>query len=509
VCDVDPADVPDLLASLIDKSLLQPIGGGRRLRMLETIREYGAERLAERAELAAVRARHAEHFAAVLAEALPHLITAGQLPWFALLADERDNILAAMRYRCDAGEADAALTIGIGLATYAMMLGNHAEISGWMADALAVPGGDPELRLVASAMLALNTAATGATADEVAGGMRDLGPLARRLGDLDVDRSPLLGLLRSAMAFFAGDAEMTERYMQQTLDGADDWARASVRMFRANIAENNGDVAAMRGDIETALQEFRALGERWGLASTLRGLAALHTLDGRLDEAAAAYGEALRLAGELNSSEDEGFMLSRLADIELRRGDVDAARRHMLRARETAEERGAPIEAVFTLAMLGAVEHHAGNRDEARVLHREAMRRLEALPPTHPAQGHIRAILLALAARTAFDEDGLATARRFAHEAFTAAVGTRDLPIVAAVGVTLAEVAANAGDPAGAATMLGAAARLRGADDPTNCEIVRLTERLTLELGADRFAALYAHGKALERDAAIERLTPA
>jgi hypothetical protein len=75
--------------------------------------------------------------------------------------------------------------------------------------------------------------------------------------------------------------------------------------------------------------------------------------------------------------------------------------------------------------------------------------------------------------------------------------------------VTLAEVAANAGDPAGAATMLGAAARLRGADDPTNCEIVRLTERLTLELGADRFAALYAHGKALERDAAIERLTPA
>ncbi len=50
-CACPPADVPELLAALVDKSLLQRVGDGARLRMLETIREYGAERLGERGEL--------------------------------------------------------------------------------------------------------------------------------------------------------------------------------------------------------------------------------------------------------------------------------------------------------------------------------------------------------------------------------------------------------------------------------------------------------------------------
>jgi tetratricopeptide (TPR) repeat protein len=476
--------------------------------MLETIREYGAERLAERGELAAMRDRHAEHFARVLDEALPNLTTAGQLPWFALLAAERENILAAMRYRCDVGDAQSALTIAVGLASYAMMLGNHAEVSTWMGDALAVPGGQPELRLIARALLALNTAATGSGSEEIAEGMRELGPLAAELAEVDVSPWPMIGLLRSAVAFFAGRPDLTERFVQATLDGDDDWARASVLMFRANMAENGGDVEGMRRDVDLALAEFRRLGERWGIASTLRGVAMLHTLDGRLTEAADAYREALELAAEIDSREDEGFLLARLADVELRQGNLDEARRYVRQAQASAEEHGAPMEAVFTLAMVGAVERHAGNVEHARELQREAMRRVATLPPQHPAQGHLRAILLAVSSRIAFDDDELETAREFARESFAAAVGTHDMPIVAAVGITLAELTAAAGDPAEAAVMLGAAARVRGADDPTACEIVRLTEELTRALGAARFAELFATGKALDRDAAIERLSP-
>ena len=68
--DVAAEDVPDVIASLVDKSLLQPVDGGRRMRMLETIREYGVERLAERGELATARERHAAYFANLLDEAL-------------------------------------------------------------------------------------------------------------------------------------------------------------------------------------------------------------------------------------------------------------------------------------------------------------------------------------------------------------------------------------------------------------------------------------------------------
>ena len=71
---VDPADVDDLLSSLVDKSLLQPVreapgaaareAGGTRLRMLETVREYGSEQLAGRGELAELLRRHAVHYSA-------------------------------------------------------------------------------------------------------------------------------------------------------------------------------------------------------------------------------------------------------------------------------------------------------------------------------------------------------------------------------------------------------------------------------------------------------------
>jgi predicted ATPase/DNA-binding SARP family transcriptional activator len=510
VTDVDPAEVPDLLASLIDKSLLQPIDGGRRMRMLETIREYGAERLAERGRLGDVRARHADHFAALMAEAEPHLTTADQLSWFALLDDERDNIVAAMRYRCDHGDADGALELAVQLATYAMMLGNHAEISTWMADALAVPGcTDEQLHLVASALLALNTAASGTVVEDVDAGMDELRRLAHELTGLDAGQSRFVGILRAAVAYFAGDLALADRFIEETLAAGDEWSSAAVRMFRANLAENEGNVEAMRRETETALAEFRRLGERWGLASTLRGYAHLCTLDGRLDDARAAYEEALELAGQLNSREDEGYLLGRLADVELRRGDVDSARRYVLRARTTAEEHGSPWESVFTMAMLGSIEQQSGDADEARALQREAMRRVSAMPAGHPAQGHLRAVLLGVGARLAFDDEGIDTARDLAREAFAAALGTRDMPIVAAVGVTLAEIAASAGNPQDAAAMLGAAAQVRGADDPTARDIAALTARLRAELGEEVFDERYAAGKALDRESAIERLRPA
>ncbi len=509
VTDLPAAEVADLLASLVDKSLLHAVDGGRRTRMLETIREYGAERLAERDELGRFRERHANHFAELMFEAEPHLTTAGQLPWFALLADERENVIAALRFRCDAGDADGALRLAISLGCYAMMLGNHAEISTWMSSALAVAGTpDPRIQLLARALLALNSAAVGGDGTPE-NGIEALGRLAHELIGVDVSDLPLIGLLRAAVAFFAGEAALAEQFIDEMLQGDDEWGRAAVRMFRANLAENEGDVARMRADTETALGEFRALGERWGLAGTLRSLGQLLTLDGRLDEAATAYEDALSYINELNSREDEGYLLGRLADVHLRRGDPERAREFVLRARRTADEHGAAWESLFTLAMLGAIEQQVGNAQEARRLQHEAMRRVDTMPEGHPAQSHLRAILLGVSARIATEDGELEDADRFAQEAFTAALGTRDMPIVAAVGVTIAEIVAGRGRPDTAAEMLGAAAALRGADDATAREIVALTERLREALGADEFATRYAVGKALDREAAIERLHPA
>ncbi|HEY7007954.1 MAG TPA: hypothetical protein VH395_03380, partial [Jatrophihabitantaceae bacterium] len=502
-------DVADLLASLLDKSLLQRVGDGRRMRMLETIREYGIERLSERGDLTRLRRRHADYFAALLDEAEPKLISADQLPWFDRLSDERENVLAALRFCCDSGDANAALKIATQITAADMLLGNHGDVGSWMTEALAVPGAtDEELHWVAVAVYAMNTAATGGDPNRIDTGAPQLQTVAERLVDIKVDAHPMLGILRAAVAYFAGDRELTERMMGEGLRSEVPWVRAAVRMFRAMLAENDGLVDRMSADIDIALAEFRALGERWGLANTLRGKAMLHSLAGELAAAEAAYEEALDLMAQMRSREDEAFLLVRLGEVALRRGETAKARRLMERASESAEEVGSAIESVFTLAMLAEIERQAGDMDRARALQAEANHRIATMPPSHPAEAHGRTIVLALSARFAYGEGDAAEAVRLAGDAYASAITTKDLPITASVGVLLSDIALGAGRASVAAEMLGASAALRGADDSTSPDITRIRKALQAQLGEQEFADRYAHGKGLGREAALQRLDP-
>lgn len=503
-------DVADLLASLVDKSLLQRVAGGARLRMLETIREYGLERLAERDELRALRAGHADYFAALLREAEPHLLSSDQIPWFDLLTAERDNIMAAMRFRCDCGEADGALEIAISIGGFAMLLGNNAEIPIWLGEALAVPGGtDQELRWAGEALAAMGSAMTTTVSAGTIDESQDrLKGVVAHLDDVDTARHPLIGLLRPAVAFFADDTDRAARYIAEALDSENDWVAAAVLMLRGALGENEGDVEAMRADTAAALSEFRRLGERWGMASTLRAMAQLHTLDGDLDAASAAYDEALRLMAEMNSRDDESLMRVRLADLCIRRGDVEGARAQIRLAQANNDATGSAIEAVFTLCMLAEVEWHSGDLDQARRLHAQAMQRMAAIPVAHPIQGHGRSMVLAIATRLATAEGDLHTAGERGREAYATAIGTKDLPIVAMVGVALAGLAERSGNCVRAAELLGAAAALRGAEDRTASDVRRLFQTLPSELGAGAFGTAYERGRALGRDSALALLDP-
>src|SRR6185437_7567254 len=121
--------------------------------MLETIREYGAERLAERAEVGEIRRRHAVYYCDLMIDAGPKLLTRDQLGWLRALQDDRDNILAALHYWCDAQDASRAIALAVWVASLAFLLGNHADITEWIAQAVAVPGdADPGLRTAAETM---------------------------------------------------------------------------------------------------------------------------------------------------------------------------------------------------------------------------------------------------------------------------------------------------------------------------------------------------------------------
>jgi predicted ATPase/DNA-binding SARP family transcriptional activator len=95
---IEPAQMLDLIAALVDQSLVSADEdeAGVRYRLLETVREYGLERLDAAGETAAVRGRHREHFAALAEQAGAQLDAGGQRAWFARLDPEAANLAAAV-----------------------------------------------------------------------------------------------------------------------------------------------------------------------------------------------------------------------------------------------------------------------------------------------------------------------------------------------------------------------------------------------------------------------------
>jgi len=509
------ADADELLSSLVDKSLLQPLGDGTRLRMLETIREYGAEKLAARGEVGELRRRHAAHYSGLMREAAPRLLTRDQLSWLAVLRADRDNILAALRYWCDTDDAENALSLVVSLAVMALLLGNDSDGAAWIGEALAVPGEvDASLRTIAEAfhvvVSVMGPAAEGTADGAAADGAAAAYPgLIERLDALDIERYPIAGLLRPVYAMFAKDYGRQQLYFDQARAGRDEWLVAAAWLSAARTAENEGNLVQTRVAAAEAVGRFRALGERWGLSTALQVVAGIRMLDGDLDGANAEYDEASRLLAELGSHEELSQVQLRLAEIAARRGDLAKARELSAAARALAESGGTPIDRGIAAAWWAAFEVTWGDIDAARPLHAVAERHLARFGPAHPVREHLEAMVAATGARIAIADEDLPRAREQAGRSYHAAVAAQDMPLLALASGTAAEIALALGQPELAAELLGASAAVRGYADPTDPTAVKLAPRLRAALGADRYARCHATGQALGRAEAIERLDPA
>lgn len=526
----DLGDTDELTSSLVDKSLLQPVDGGTRLRMLETIREYGAEKLAGHAELRKVRRRHAEYYSALMNEAAPHLLTREQVGWLRSVQGDRDNILAALRYWCDDQDADRAITLAVSAASMAFLLGNHAEITELFRRAVAVPGSaDPDLRTVADVLQALTlsmgeqagSASPGERAgseDDRAGAPHDgartadtdgLAPLADRVEALDFERFPLAGLLRPVYAVFTGDQERARRYIDEGTASRSEWLSAAMWMMSAGLAENSGDMDTLRPAAARALERFRALGERWGLSTALRLVGSVRVLDGDLDGAAAAFSEAGRVLAELGSRDDESRMRLQLADIAARRGDLDAAREFYQSALALAEADGTGMDTAVTSSALAMFEAMTGNVERAGLMLVTAERELAGLSPLHPARHHLTAGCAATGLMIALADNDLPLALERAATVYREGTASGDMPLLASVTGALAQLAHVLGQSERAAEMLGARVVVRGGEDTTDLMTTMLVPRLRDALGPGCYALAYERGKALGRAEALAVIDPA
>ena len=133
----------DLVTGLVARSLVvaEDSDMGTRYRLLETIRQYGEERLADCGETEALQVRHFAFYAQFSAHAAEKTYGPDQLVWARQIQLERDNFLAALANAVDSGDASAAVAL---VASYPIQYG-AARTTGEIlvvdvTPALAIPG---------------------------------------------------------------------------------------------------------------------------------------------------------------------------------------------------------------------------------------------------------------------------------------------------------------------------------------------------------------------------------
>jgi non-specific serine/threonine protein kinase len=137
--------VLDLLTRLVDQSLVvvEEQGGAARYRLLETVRQYGQERLEAAAEAAAVRDRHRDWFLELAERSEAKLITAAQGAWLERLEAEHDNLRAALGWSAERADAVALVQLAGALWRFWSGHGHFAEGRTWLDRALARADGAP------------------------------------------------------------------------------------------------------------------------------------------------------------------------------------------------------------------------------------------------------------------------------------------------------------------------------------------------------------------------------
>ncbi len=336
ICSGGPVaarDMVDLLGRLIDRSLLmsEEDGAEARYRMLETIRDYGQERLADSGEASVLHARHRDWFVALVDEARPAFFSGPvQAEWVGRLAREHDNLRAALRWADDDPDgADAEMSLASGLWRFWELRGDLAEGSAWLTRALARVGGEVSPRR-ASALTGAGVLAAQQGDYAAAAAFHDASLLLHR--ELGNPIAVAAACSNSAnMAVERGDLDRARQLFGEAirlaLDAGDRQGGAFSRINLADVAARQGDADEADRLYEESIATFRDLGDDFGVAHATARLAQAARRRGDRAAARARYAEAIAIHERTGDRQAEARMSASLGDLAAEEGDFGEAQR--------------------------------------------------------------------------------------------------------------------------------------------------------------------------------------
>ncbi|MEB0003405.1 hypothetical protein QN357_10740 [Cryobacterium sp. RTC2.1] len=482
--------------SLVDKSLLHRERG--RYRLLETIREYGIERLAEAGNLAAERAAQAGYIA-VRAEAADALMRGPRIreaiAWFDA---EDDNVTAALRYTTSARLAEPAVRVALACVWYWGIRERRDELGVWLGavselaaevdsdEARAIVLFTPVVRAFSAEEANPDAARDSALVPEA------LAEAARRAFDAWAQDPPGRGgelmqlafpLLSAFRTSFGEEGWMLRVRIPSGEElGLDPWPAAMLHVIRAATAQNRGDIAELGEASAHAVRAFEAIGDLWGLALAQQMRAEWFSLQGRLDEALDVTDASTANMSRITSSWDLAQQQALAVSIMLRQGRLAAARERADELLAGAAESGN----IFTViqAEATALVLDLNDRDTGAASARLA--RIEDLAsgwPNMPAQ--LVAMIGVRRAELELLQGDADAAERAIRVAADAAIASLDHPVIGQVALSLGGLALARGQVEEAVRALDLSSAIIGAYDRLEPRAIAI-EQAAAAHGIDR-----------------------
>jgi predicted ATPase/DNA-binding CsgD family transcriptional regulator len=384
------ASVLDSVASLLDKSLLQRLeqrGEELRLRLLETVHEYGQEVLAASGEMEATQHAHATYYLRLAEEAERELGGPQQVAWLERVERDYDNLRAAMRWSLEqAGEVEdgidaldreeMALRFGGALQRFWIVRGYVSEGRTFLEEALARSRGiaTPERAKAFKAAARLALVQGDYQRGEVL--CEESMVLCRELGDTAGEAFSLylLGIVAWRKGHSSSARELSEEALELSKAANDRELVASSLFQLAYMASHQGVYTSARALFAENLALNRELGNKRGIAQSLFSLAqVLLVSQGDQQTVPALLKEGSALSRELGFREGIATWLSLSGQVALSSGDALAARPLLEESLALSQEIGHRHGTAASLALLARVTVHQGEFTAARVLYEESL----------------------------------------------------------------------------------------------------------------------------------------
>jgi predicted ATPase/class 3 adenylate cyclase len=415
-----PSDVLDVLARLVDKSLvlLKDEDGAGRYGVLETIRQYAQDKLSESGEADQVRNQHLSFFLRLAETAEPELWKAEQKHWYDRLERELDNMRAALDWSANREEADPVLRLAAALYWFWWVRGYMNEGLKWLewglaressvaARARALPVAAFIVNFLGDTKRGMTLAKEGValsrTIDDkvnlafstlvLGQGAMWVGNIRQNIRQAETCYEESLSLFREAgpagklgillalfnlanVAFVRDDYQQAVALFEECLVVLQD---LGDKLFAAQVLGNLGRVANTQGNYGRAAKLFkesltrsRELDQRPVLAGVLGSLGIMAGECGDYERAATLLEESLALLREQGSKVAVSYALGNLASVVWRQGDTAQAVQLLDECLSLQKEIGEEHNP-YTQRIVGDLARAQGDYERATALYRDSL----------------------------------------------------------------------------------------------------------------------------------------